>query len=186
MSWSLGEIADLSKKAARGAGFSWGLAEEAAWAVRWLAERNLPGPEALARALTDVDGHCPLGLGVRIADDGDLGAVSTVADVAGPLLCVPFLSRATVRGQGARFMVGGVTFSVGASGSDLFVALPDRGAITFLGPCAQPVAAPLTTRIRNVDHVALHQLETLARRVYAPATARSRELGAGTTGSDND
>ena len=29
MSWSLGEIEGLAKKATRGAGYSWGLAEEA-------------------------------------------------------------------------------------------------------------------------------------------------------------
>ena len=37
---SLNEIEGLSYKAARGAGMSWGLAEEAAFATRWLAVRD--------------------------------------------------------------------------------------------------------------------------------------------------
>ena len=36
MSWSLGETAALALKAARGAGMSWGLAEETAASVVWL------------------------------------------------------------------------------------------------------------------------------------------------------
>ena len=48
MTWSLNEIETLSRKAARGAGLSWGLAEEAGKATRWLAAAGLPGPQVLA------------------------------------------------------------------------------------------------------------------------------------------
>lgn len=186
MSWSLGEIADLSKKAARGAGFSWGLAEEAAWAVRWLAERGLPGPEALARALRNADVPCPVHLGASIADKQDLNAVSAAGEVASPILCIPFFSRAVVRGEGARFILEDISFAVGWAGTDVSVPLPDKGAIKYAGPCPEPVKGPLNTRIRDLDPAALRELELLAKRVYAPATARSRELGAGAARTDND
>ena len=56
MSWSLNEVEALSRKAARGAGLSWGLAEEAGRATRWLVVHGLPGPEVLLAALTRLDG----------------------------------------------------------------------------------------------------------------------------------
>ena len=65
MSWSLNEIETLSRKAARGAGLSWGLAEEAGKATRWLSAAGLPGPQVLAELLirndgADYDTLCPL------------------------------------------------------------------------------------------------------------------------------
>ena len=52
MSWSLGETGALALKAARGAGMTWGLAEEASEAVVWLQARGLPGVSALCRYLS--------------------------------------------------------------------------------------------------------------------------------------
>ncbi len=48
---SLNEIDAMARKAARGAGYAWGLAEEAGRAVRWLEARGLPGLAALLRHL---------------------------------------------------------------------------------------------------------------------------------------
>ncbi len=56
MSYSLNEIEALAKRAIRGAGLSWGLAEDGALAVRWLASFDLPGPELLASLLTQNNG----------------------------------------------------------------------------------------------------------------------------------
>ena len=50
---SLNEVAATAKKAARGAGYSWGMAEEAAAAVRWLAAC---GTEALTTDGTRLGG----------------------------------------------------------------------------------------------------------------------------------
>ena len=55
MSWSVGESGALALKAARGAGMSWGQAEEASFAVRWLQQRGAPGVEALANYLASYD-----------------------------------------------------------------------------------------------------------------------------------
>ena len=43
MSWSLGETGAIALKATRGAGMTWGLAEEASEAIVWLQGRGLPG-----------------------------------------------------------------------------------------------------------------------------------------------
>ncbi len=53
--YSLAEIEVLSKKAARGAGYSWGLSEEAGKAARVLASYGLPAVEQLAALLHDND-----------------------------------------------------------------------------------------------------------------------------------
>ena len=49
--YSLAEIDALSRKACRGAGYSWGLAEDAGKAVRWLTAYGLPGAETLSELL---------------------------------------------------------------------------------------------------------------------------------------
>ena len=51
MIYSLNEIDAMAKRAARGAGLSWGLAEEAGKAVRWMSANGLPGADALAHIL---------------------------------------------------------------------------------------------------------------------------------------
>jgi len=67
--YSLSEIAAQAKKAARGAGHPWGLAEEAAVGVRWLAARRLPGSEALAGLLGLVEHHGLAAMRPRIEQD---------------------------------------------------------------------------------------------------------------------
>ena len=52
MTLSFNELESLARKAARGAGMTWGMAEEAGRATRWLCERSLPGAEALAALLS--------------------------------------------------------------------------------------------------------------------------------------
>jgi len=114
---SLNEVEVYSRRAARGAGLSWGLAEEAGKASRWLAERGLPCVELLVRLLTVNDGRayadmapvisgnlwraatgdlCPLCCGAALSDrmhvferDGTIRLIG----VAFPLLLVPFLDR---------------------------------------------------------------------------------------------
>jgi hypothetical protein len=54
---SLNEVEAYGRRAARGAGMSWGLAEEAGKAARWLSARGLPGVELLLRLLTANDGR---------------------------------------------------------------------------------------------------------------------------------
>ena len=98
MTYALNEIEAMGKRAARGVGCDWGIAEEAAKAVRWLAMHRLPGPELLADLLTLNDGRsyadlapvtvegvweatsgslCPLVAGAALADRAEGGCVGT-------------------------------------------------------------------------------------------------------------
>lgn len=57
MIYSLSEIDAQCKKAARGAGFNWGHAEEAGKSARWLAAMQLPGAALLAEYLPEFLKH---------------------------------------------------------------------------------------------------------------------------------
>lgn len=116
---SLNEIQSAVLKATRGAGLSWGLAEEASRAARWLAARDLPGVASLATLLeriyaagdSDVapltDGNhwraagdwvSGLHAGIAFADlAGEIedGGELVINDVAEPLLLLPFAALAS-------------------------------------------------------------------------------------------
>jgi len=53
---SLNEIEVMGKRAARGAGLPWGIAEEAGKALRWLTMFGFPGTQQLAAILSRHDG----------------------------------------------------------------------------------------------------------------------------------
>ncbi len=108
MSWSLGETAALALKAARGAGMSWGLAEETAASVVWLHSRGLPGISALcsylgqylgqAAAPHSPEGGCPIMTGCALIDGMmDVPETSSqtldLGHVHAPLLLLPFVAR---------------------------------------------------------------------------------------------
>ena len=112
---SLSEVETYGRRAARGAGMPWGLAEEAGKASRWLAERGLPGVELLLRLLTANDGRaystmapvidgkqwraavgelCPICSGAALSDRIDVlarGEEICLDALAFPLLLAPFL-----------------------------------------------------------------------------------------------
>ena len=100
---------------------SWGLAEEAGKAVRWLAARRLPAVALLADLLTRNDGlsyqalvpvpgagawHapggtlCPICIGAALSDRHGIlpsaGEPLVLAETACPLLLAPFLPPAAV------------------------------------------------------------------------------------------
>lgn len=118
---SLAEMEALAIKAARGAGLSWGMAEEAGAAVRWLASHGLPGPEVLLRHLEAFDRRdwaviapvvtdrvwrtggagalCPLAAGAALSDragleDGPGHSPLTLEHLADPGLLLPFAAMA--------------------------------------------------------------------------------------------
>ena len=138
---SLNEVESYGRRAARGAGMHWGLAEEAGKAARWLAERDLPGAQLLAELLTAnreraygdmapviVDERwqaakgelCPLCSGAALGDrSGTLigGEEIHLLALARPLLLTPFLDQSW-RPQGASFELRwtGIRISVAAGG----------------------------------------------------------------------
>lgn len=121
---SLSEIEALALKAARGAGLSWGMAEEAGYATRWLAEQGIDGPALLltrldqlstvtgAAAPPQINGRrwsptgpaalCPLVTGVALNDfamlpEGPVQGSVRVGPVATPALLLPFVAMIAAR-----------------------------------------------------------------------------------------
>jgi hypothetical protein len=122
---SCNEIAALCLKAARGAGMSWGLAEEAGYAAVWLARHGIDGPGHLRRHLARTEGRawvdicpvvtpgawraapgrslCPVALGVTLSDHAALpeglaaGRKLRLGPVDSPVLLLPFLTEIAMR-----------------------------------------------------------------------------------------
>jgi hypothetical protein len=215
MSWSLVEAQTLAKKAARGAGYSWGLAEEAGFALRWLSAHGLPGATALSALLEMVGGNlppcpdpaapgwnpdtgeagpdplCPIALGAALAD-GATGPVpgDRLGPVYCPLLLAPFAAHLPLGGGLVLEWAGaGIAFGTGSvtiTGAP--AALLAGNAVCSLRYGSLTAATPVTTASRIPAEAAPH-IEMLARfaaRTYAPATEASRLAGAGAGTSDND
>jgi len=117
---SQNETESLCMKAARGAGFSWGLAEEAGFATGWLAARGIDGTAPLLQLLEQRSrfpgkagaprltlGYwhchgsaalCPIATGAALMDtallaDGLRGRETRLDTVSMPVLILPFLAR---------------------------------------------------------------------------------------------
>ena len=120
---SRNEVESVCAKAARGAGMSWGLAEEAGYAAGWLVAHGFDGAGALARHLRHAQGKswqdicpvvepgewltktagqplCPIALGATLSDhlgaDSELlsGSGLRVGEVSSPGLLLPFVAMA--------------------------------------------------------------------------------------------
>lgn len=117
---SRNEVASLCMKAARGAGMSWGLAEEAGFAAAWLVQYGINGPSHLYAHLDQAQGRpwsnlcpmvtpdawqapvgralCPIALGATLCDYAGLpagikaGSSLKIGKVDHPVLIIPFLA----------------------------------------------------------------------------------------------
>ena len=186
VSWSLGEIASLCTKAARGAGHPWGIAEEVGWAVRWLSGRGLAGSEACATWLQGGAGACPIRAGLEIRDLGNVTPGTRFDDLAAPGLLLPFVAWALGAGQAVRVTMDACPVILSRDGVDVTTALPDRAAVRIEAFDGEPPAPNRAWRIVDVQPAALALLQSLAQRTYAPASEQSRLLGAGAGLTDND
>ena len=112
----------IARKAARGAGLSWGYAEETGKAARWLAAHQLSGAALLAEYLTlrqespedflGSDPRCPLLTGARLCDAGhdDMEQSIVLEHVVYPLLLLPYLVELSqAAGMGLRIQWPGYT-----------------------------------------------------------------------------
>jgi hypothetical protein len=200
---SLAEIDALCRKAARGAGCPWGMAEEAGKAARWLASYGLPGPEALAGLLDaprncrcgndDQAPGCALALGAQLSDEAEaisrhgarFGAVSQ------PLLMLAQAGLAAADlGVPLALHWAGFRAISGRDGLSLELVHTQDAPVAADVACT-PVAAPASprppsARARAVASAALDRLERLAALTYAPATDASRTSGAGAANLDTE
>ncbi len=216
MTHSLNEIEALSKRAARGSGLSWGLAEEASRGVRWLASFGLPSLDMLAdllelndrRAEIDVapmalDGlwkapagrMSPIIAGASLSDcAGRLLALGQIQmqDLSYPLLAMPFLAGIALRLQEPVAAAWGDVELV-TDGRQLCLGAGDSEALlTPLTPlitfsAPAKMTGPKEPMMRAaVSPQTWARLNRFAHRTFAPATEESRLRGAGAGTSDND
>lgn len=212
---SCAEIEALSLKAARGAGLSWGMAEEAGYGATWLEVRGLDGASTLLALLDlydegdlaslapDVDDRiwrakgtylCPLAAGAALSDfrgleqaDLTVGSLS-VNNVAHPLLLLPFIhALANATGTAVQLASANGTCAVDPNGAV-------RGDITA---CAERCDLVLSTQADTpdqftpsktpciIDKDTLRRLQDYAMRTTVPASDASR-AGAGAATTDND
>ncbi len=216
MNRSLNEIEAHAKRAARGAGLAWGLAEEAARAARWLAAHGFGGPALLADVLAQNDGvshaqvapvsldgvwHapaqelCPLAAGAALNDCAERlaeGQPIQMAEVSYPLLVVPFAAWAAIH-LSAPVQVRWQNLRIDTDGERVW--LDDQQHEIDTSKANELVCV---TAERRKDATAVpglrgdvplqvwDKLDRFAQRTFAPATEASRLLGAGTGASDND
>ncbi|WP_324753553.1 DUF3726 domain-containing protein [Roseovarius sp. Pro17] len=213
MSQALSEIEGLARKAARGAGFSWGMAEEAGKAARWLASIGLPGPEALAEFLeahdstphalmrpTNVDANiwqaeggtiCPISAGAALCDLAQNDAPSRdihIEACAYPLLLLPFVRAAAEDGGQPERMIwegGAFAFSSETRGR-VDTPLTAVAEVDIKQGTADDLPLPSCQLRYDLAEGPTARLAALAARTYAPDTDESRIAGAGAGLSDND
>jgi len=96
---ALSELRSLITKAARGAGLSWGVAEEAGWAADWLARRGMPAADWAADWLAARMGGAlsPVEVGVELADkyseEFALERIALPDGLTAPAYLLPFLHQ---------------------------------------------------------------------------------------------
>lgn len=209
MNYSLNEVEAMAKRAARGAGYSWGLAEEAGKATRWLCAQGLDASAALAGVLeqglaADHDRHtpqsvngtwsgpevlCPLATGALLSDCAGILKTQSIQmeHVAVPVLLVPFAATAArflktsvlVNCDGKTFLTDGQNLSTGEG-----FPLLARQVRIEKGDTLRTARKAQTRAYPETEHWCI--LKSFAHRTYAPATEASRRLGAGAGLSDND
>lgn len=211
MKRSLNQIEQTARKAARGAGYAWGLAFDAGRAVRWLHAYGLNGAPALAAhlqargaapaapaALSGVwraaaGALDPLATGASMSDCLDAmrrgGRGLETAAIAYPLLAAGFIGCAAESEDAA--------FELTWRGCVLRCA---RGRVRIEGAAVEaevapglrcrPCAANFRGRAPRIGGTvaagAWAILERHARRTHVAATSASRRTGAGAGLSDND
>lgn len=192
---SLSEIAALAARATRGAGRSWGEAEEAAEATCWVARAGLDWAGALLAVLDTpaAEADCAVRAGIELADGATLlGTNQTVRRrVNSPCFLLPFVARiADQTGQRIRLAAG-----------DVQVVLAPRACPLITGPVHIATSAEVTIMpdrqdqtlcpdwphihrgtVRASEYARLTQLMM----AFTVPTSASSLAGAGAQGSDND
>nr|WP_281496033.1 DUF3726 domain-containing protein [Marivita sp. S6314] len=199
----MNEIDATAKKAARGAGYSWGVAEDTGKALRFLCQNGLDGCGALAAFLVATDGIdksqlaperdgdmwraqgsrlCPITLGITAADRAYQidDTPFQAADTRYPVLILPFAAL-VARSLGRCVVVDCDTSRMATDGRLVSVSrsVPETAASVTLS-CGDRLGQPNPQFSRAVPKdTDWATLNAFAHRTYAPATEESRLKGAG-------
>ena len=214
MKRSLNEIEQISRKATRGSGLPWGVADEVGRAVSWLHMYGIDGVSGLVKLFTQLDHATPdkwapvsLQIPWKSADGimspvlVGLAACDTWNDssdyfvetgpVAFPALVVGLLGQ-RLADTDARLRVSwtGAEFTVAGDGLKLEGPTSELNAegcdaMKLTRGGDQELSLP-TVGDAAVDPQAWAALEILAHRTYVEATEENRLTGAGAGLNDND
>ena len=208
---SFGEIESTALLAARGAGWSWGIAEDAGKSARWLARYGinwLPSFLAMLRekqtaADFDVDGQVvrarttsdlmPLLVGAYISDGG-LKLPILINNVRFPVWLLPFAalsSRQTRESVEMQWSEANVVLL--PNGEPVFEAVrtrsfsDDRTDVRLTSKHIVNRRQPNeVSRGVQIDEGDWAKLEQFAHQTYVPASESSRKRGAGAGLADSD
>lgn len=185
---ALSELRSLVTKAARGAGVSWGIAEEAGWAAEWLARRGMPAALWATVWLEDrLQGRPgPVECGAALADRlafGDHPGPQPIPDgMSAPGYLLPFLHLIAQRhGAVALLAPDGEAARIDPSGE---VRFGPGWARRTHGWTTAPANTPSVAR-PAVPASVIDSLEALALRTTVPPSDQSRR-DAGSAKGDND
>ena len=210
---SLNEIESLTLKACRGAGMSWGLAEEAAQAARWLALHGIPWETALVDILvrrSDIAAPvregltlqpartgamlCPVHAGAAIADLLDCDQTWTLVDLLQPVWLLPLLQRRLAADAmlnlelpAGHMRLQARGFSEGGCDSaQTGRALKVQIKMSRDARSSMVKPTTLVQSHKIADTAAWKRLDAFGALTYVPASLASRLAGAGAGVSDND
>ena len=194
---SFSEATALATKAARGVGYSWGEAEDAAFATTALCKYGLDGLSHLLRTLQNAQNN-PLLIGIQIQDfakldRGPIAQKTVFSAVLEPVFTLPFVARAA--------QILGKPLCVVVNGDPIFVDAAGHIGSDDITTIARLSQADIMVQIAN-DPVSIHPhipktrvyttqetldaLTRFAHETYVPATEASRLSGAGAGVADND
>ncbi len=185
------ETGVLARRATRGAGYDWGLAEEATFAAGWLCDYGVDGADVLSRYYRRVDGQgvasravscwpsgdvwegdafgnsplCPLCLGAALSDFGLPSGVEKVviSKVYAPVLLLPFIASLPAEDGKIWTIEGDITDDIN----------PAR--VEIIRADAKDLIAKKPRYPQKEDAFLLE----LAQRTYVPESEASRAKGAG-------
>lgn len=193
MTLSRSETVAMIKRGARGAGYSWGMAEEIAAACATLCAYGINAQPALSRYLNSVDGRvdglamqswplaqeqvCPFHLGCFIAESAQDGDTLRFTGVQSAVFLLPYVQRLAIRqGRNLRVSVGDMTVDVGADyfAGDIILTAQGDVEISAGERAFEPVAQSPCFPVQYCD-----VMERLGQKTMVPDSDESRAKGAG-------
>ena len=195
--YSLTEIEAHCKKAARGAGYEWGEADDLAKAVRWLCAYGQNGLQVLLTLLQDVDGRteecrptpalfkgeqqtevCGLSLGCALADRGAdaLNGITIHANILCPMIAIAVLGN-SLHDCSMKITTDNGIASISTSYAEFDGTFKTVKSMQF-----EKQALSSKDTLQRMTHVTAElwaAINVYTHRTYVPATEESRLKGAG-------
>ncbi|PIB23447.1 hypothetical protein BFP76_07810 [Amylibacter kogurei] len=193
MTLSRSETVAMVKRGARGAGYSWGMAEEIAAACATLCANGINAQPALSQYLSVIDGQshrlaiqswpltqdhvCPFHLGCFIAESAQDGDVLTFNGVQSAVFLLPYVQRlAAIKGRNLHLRVGDMTVDVGADyiAGDIILDAHGTVVISTRKREFEPLCASPSYPVQYCE-----VMDRLGQKTMVPESDESRAKGAG-------